>query len=117
MDFKTIVRLETPILYLASKGSVSLRLLYKLGFLAVRYRANIFVTHMLGSAVYASLLGLVLRRPVIAIFHGALDFREPGRFASMKRWLLGLSHVRVVAVSSGVKDALVDWGVSEAGSM
>lgn len=106
--------LGTPIVYLASKGSVSLRLLWKLGILAIQSKANVFVTHLLGSAVYASLLGLLLRRPVIAIFHGALDFREPGRFASIKRWLLGLSHVRIVAVSSGVKDALAAWGICEA---
>ena len=108
---KQLSVLGTPIVYLASKGSVSLRLLWRLGFLAIQSRANVFVTHMLGSAVYASLLGMLLRRPVIAIFHGALDFREPGRFASTKRWLLGLSHVRIVAVSSGVKDALAAWGI------
>jgi glycosyltransferase involved in cell wall biosynthesis len=103
--------LQTRIVYLPSKGSLSFRFLWKLGVTAKIFRANVLVAHLLGSAVYAAIMGLFLRRPVIAIFHGALDFSDPGRFARLKCWLLSRRHVRIVAVSAGVRDALVAWGV------
>lgn len=103
--------LRSEVRFVASRGSFSSRLLATLVGLMRQSRANIMVVHLLGSAAYAALTGLLLRRPVIAVFHGALDFEAPGRMSALKRWLLGLGHVHVVAVSAGVKEALVAWGL------
>ncbi len=103
--------LRSEVRIVASRGSFSSRLLRTLMDLMRQSRANIMVVHLLGSAAYAALTGLLLRRPVIAVFHGALDFEAPGRMSALKRWLLGLGHVHVVAVSVGVKEALVAWGL------
>ena len=103
--------LRSEVRFVASRGSFSRRLLTTLMELMRQSRANIMVVHLLGSAAYAALTGLLMRRPVIAVFHGALDFEAPGRLSGLKRWLLGLGHVHVVAVSAGVKEALVAWGL------
>lgn len=103
--------LRSEVRFVASRGSFSSRLLTTLIDLMRQSRANIMVVHLLGSAAYAALTGLLLRRPVIAVFHGALDFESPGRMSALKRWLLGRGHVHVVAVSAGVKEALVAWGL------
>jgi glycosyltransferase involved in cell wall biosynthesis len=103
--------LRSEVRFVASRGSFSRQLLVALIQLVRQSRANIMVVHLLGSAVYAAVAGLLVRRAVIAVFHGALDFDAPGRMSGLKRWLLGLPHVHVVAVSASVKDALVAWGL------
>ena len=82
--------LRSEVRFVASRGSFSSRLLATLVGLMRQSRANIMVVHLLGSAAYAALTGLLLRRPVIAVFHGALDFEAPGRMSALKRWLPGV---------------------------
>jgi glycosyltransferase involved in cell wall biosynthesis len=103
--------ISTPVRHIASKGSASVRLVGSLIATARRFGANVIIAHLLGSAVYAAIVGWLLRCPVIAVFHGALDIEQPGRFASVKKRLLGMRHVSIVAVSDSVKDALVSWGI------
>ena len=97
-----------------SRGSFNLRFMRQLARVATATEANVIVAHLLGSAVYAAIVARVLGIRVVAIFHGALDFRDPGRFAGVKRWLLQSRHVQVVAVSEGVREALASWGISQA---
>ena len=70
-------------------------------------------THLLGSAVYGALVGLVTRKPVVAVMHGPTDLRAPGRLAFVKRWLLKHGCSALVAVSTSTRDALIDFGIPE----
>jgi glycosyltransferase involved in cell wall biosynthesis len=69
-------------------------------------------SHLLGSCVYAGMLGLGLSLPVLGVFHGPTDFRSPGHFAAAKRWLIRRGVRRFIAVSRGTLDALAAFGVA-----
>ena len=97
-----------------SKGSFNIALAYRIYSLMRQRRGALIHAHLLGSGVYAAAVGLVLRRPVIAVFHGASDLADSGVMIAVKRWLLRRSHVTVVAVSGAVQQALLDWGLTEA---
>lgn len=97
--------------FLPAKGRLSLTLVGLLVGLARSSRASLIHAHLLGASVYAALAGALLRLPVIAVFHGATDLHSPGSMTRMKRWLLTREHVRIVAVSDAVRDALAEWGI------
>jgi glycosyltransferase involved in cell wall biosynthesis len=98
-------------LFLKSRGALNLRYLAGLARLARRHGARLIHSHLLGSNVYSAIAGRLLGLPVIAVFHGATDLRDIGRFNSIKRWWLRQPHVRVVAVSQGVRAELERWGL------
>jgi glycosyltransferase involved in cell wall biosynthesis len=107
-------RLRTLAIDLAildSHGVVSLRYLAGLLRLATVHRAQLIHSHLLGSNVYCAIVGRLLRLPVIAVFHGATDLHDAGRLATVKRRLLNQSHVRLIAVSEGVRADLERWGL------
>jgi glycosyltransferase involved in cell wall biosynthesis len=68
-------------------------------------------THLLGSAVYGALVGLLTRTPVVAVMHGPTDVRVPGSMPFVKRWLLK-QCAALVAVSTSTRDALVEFGIA-----
>ena len=96
---------------LAARGSLNVGYLWKLIRTARRHRVQLIHTHLLGSAVYGALVGLVTRTAVIAVLHGPTDLRSLGRLASLKRWLLTHACSAVVAVSSSTREALVAFGL------
>jgi glycosyltransferase involved in cell wall biosynthesis len=103
--------LEVQPVFLRSRGAMNLRYLGGLSRLASRHRARLIHSHLLGSNVYSAIVGRLHGIPVIAVFHGATDLREAGRFNSIKRWWLRRPHVSVVAVSQGVRAELERWGL------
>src|ERR1700733_11721411 len=58
---------------LAARGSLNLNYLWKLIVTVRRHKIRLIHTHLLGSAVYGALVGLVTRTPVIAVLHGPTD--------------------------------------------
>ena len=98
---------------LAARGSLNFGYLLSLIGIARRQRVRLIHTHLLGSAVYGALLGLITRTAVIAVLHGPTDLRKLGRLAGVKRWLLRHACSVVVAVSSSTRDALLAFGLPE----
>ncbi len=94
-----------------ARGSLNIAYLRELVRLARQNDVQLIHTHLLGSAVYGALLGLLTRRPVIAVMHGPHDFRTAGRFPGLKRWLLGHACRKVVAVSASTREAMIDFGI------
>ena len=97
--------------FLPAKQGMSLALARGLVSLSRQTRANLIHSHLLGASVYAALTGLLLRLPVIAVFHGATDLRSGGSLPGIKRWLLTRPHVQIVAVSEAVRASLLAWGI------
>jgi len=99
---------------LNARGSLNFSYLRALVRLARQQRVRLIHTHLLGSAVYGALVGLITRIPVISVFHGPTDLRNVGRLAGMKRWLLRHGCSNVVAVSSSTHEALRQFGLPAA---
>lgn len=89
-----------------SKGSVNFTYLRKLVAIAKAERCQILTGHLHGPAIYCSLAGLALARPVVSVFHGQSDVSEQGRLAWLKRLSLRLGTNRMVFVSGRLKDTL-----------
>jgi glycosyltransferase involved in cell wall biosynthesis len=96
---------------LAARGSVNVSYLRRLLKVARGHRVRLIHTHLLGSAIYGALLGLITRTPVIAVLHGPTDLRDLGKMAGLKRWLLAHACSVVVAVSTSTRDALLTFGL------
>lgn len=93
---------------LAASGSFDWRYLLKLIKLIRREKVDIIQSHLLGSNVYTCLAGLLTRTPVIATFHGAVDIGENERFKGVKFSLINSGAKYVVAVSSSLKNNIVN---------
>jgi glycosyltransferase involved in cell wall biosynthesis len=100
----------TPVV-LPAKGSLHLSYLKTLIRTIRRDRVRLIHTHLLGSAVYGALAGLITRTPVLAVLHGPTDLRQLGRLAGLKRWLLKHGCAAVVAVSTSTQEALEGLGI------
>jgi glycosyltransferase involved in cell wall biosynthesis len=99
---------------LSPKGSFKVSYLRALVRLIRRERIRLIHTHLLGSAVYGALAGLITRTPVIAVIHGPTDLQCPGNLVSLKRLIVARSCSAIVAVSSGTREALEAFGVEAA---
>jgi len=97
---------------LAARGSVNVSYLRQLLKVSRAHRVRLIHTHLLGSAIYGALLGLITRTPVIAVLHGPTDLRDLGKMAGLKRWLLAHACSVVVAVSTSTRDALLAFGLA-----
>jgi glycosyltransferase involved in cell wall biosynthesis len=101
-----------PVL-LDARGSMNVKYLRALLALGRREKVRLIHTHLLGSAVYGALLGMLLRCPVLAVIHGPTDLKGVGSFAGVKRWLLRKRCSAIVAVSTSTRAALIDFGIPE----
>ena len=81
-----------------AKGSFNLR--YLLGLIRIirKEKIGVIQSHLFGSNVYCCLAGLVTRTPVIATFHGSVDF-EGERFVSGKFFIINQLASHIVLVS------------------
>jgi glycosyltransferase involved in cell wall biosynthesis len=94
-------------LVLQSHGTGNLRYLARLHRAVRRSRAQLVHTHLLGSAVYASLAVAPLGVPVVATFHGLPDFPGDGRLLRLKLGLIWRGRNRVVFVSDSLRATIM----------
>lgn len=95
----------TPIL-LDAKGSFNWRYLLALRKIIKSEKVDLIQSHLLGSNVYSSLVGLLTRKPVITTFHGSVDVSETERFLGLKFGLINKGASRIVAVSNNLRDEI-----------
>ena len=93
----------TPIL-LNSKGSFNLRYLWQLRKLIKREGVDLIQSHLLGTSVYCSLVGLMTGRPVISTFHGSVDVGENERLKGLKFAAINAGASLIVAVTDSLLD-------------
>ncbi len=95
-----------PVL-LDSKGSFNLRYLWQLRKIIRQQGVDLIQSHLLGTSVYCSLVGLLTGKPVIATFHGAVDVGENERLKSLKFAAINAGASRIVAVTDSLLDDIV----------
>lgn len=86
-------------LIVPAKGSFNLRYLRALIGIVRERRIDLIHSHLLGANVYCSLVGLATRRPVVATFHGAVDFAATERFRRAKLAIVDRGAAKIVFVS------------------
>lgn len=96
-----------PIL-LDSKGSFNLRYLWQLRELIKREGVDLIQSHLLGTSVYCSLVGLMTRKPVISTFHGSVDVGENERLKGLKFAAINAGASRIVAVTDSLLDDITN---------
>mgnify|MGYP001468500989 CR=1 FL=1 len=92
---------------LDSKGSFNLGFIKQMCRIVKANKINLIQSHLLGSNVYASIIGLLTRRPVVATYHGMVDVAPNERFKALKLAFMrhGISHF--VAVSQSLKNKIM----------
>lgn len=88
------------------KGSLNVRFLAALIRVARRNRVTHIQSHLLGSNVYTSLAGLMLRIPVVTTFHGHVDISEKERFRNAKLAIIRAGARHVVSVTEDLKQSI-----------
>jgi len=73
-------------------------------------RVCLIQAHLLGSSLYAAIVGLITRVPVVSTFHGMVDIRGLGRLTGLKKALLKAGSTQFVAVSKRLKEDLAQQG-------
>ena len=94
---------------LNAAGRFNFSYLRELINLVRREGVDLICTHLLGSAVYGSLAGLVCRKPVVCIFHGQSDVKSVDRIGWLKRLAIRWSARRVVFVSTTLRNSQGKW--------
>ena len=92
---------------LDAKGSFNWRYLLSIYKLIKLEKVDLIQSHLLGSNVYAALIGLITRVPVIATFHGAVDIGDKERFKGLKFGAINVGAARVVAVSENLRQDII----------
>lgn len=94
-------------LFMDNKGSFNLRYLTRLVALINRENVDLIQSHLLGSNVYSSLAGLITRKPVVATFHGAVDFEKKNKLSGMKYRAINAGSDNVIAVSDELRNDIL----------
>jgi glycosyltransferase involved in cell wall biosynthesis len=90
-----------------AKGSFNWRFLKNMVALVRREKVDLIQSHLLGSNVYCSLAGLLTHTPVVATFHGAVDFAGEGRLKGLKYMAINAGTSAIVAVSKSLMDEML----------
>ena len=95
-------------LFMDAKGSFNWRYLADLVSLIRQEGVDVIQSHLLGSNVYCSLAGLITRKPVVATFHGAVDFGGKERLKGVKYSTINAGANSIVAVSGSLRQEILD---------
>ena len=87
-----------PIL-MPAKGSFNVKFVWSLLKLVRANRVALIQSHLLGSNVYAAIVGILSTVPVVATYHGMVDVSPNERFKRAKHWVMqrGISHYVTVS--------------------
>lgn len=88
------------------KGSLNLKFLFEMFSIIRKEKVTHIQSHLLGSNVYTSIMGLFTRLPVTATFHGHVDISPNERFRNAKLALIKMGARHVVSVTEDLKNTI-----------
>ena len=89
-----------------ARGSFNLRYLRQIAGIAHEVDADLICAHLYGSAIYASMVGIIHSIPVVSVFHGGPDISTGDRFTSIKSSIVRRGSRQVVFVSESLREKL-----------
>lgn len=96
-------------IFINSKGSFNFKYLFNLARHAKKLNIDIIHSHLFGSNVYCSLIGLFLRIPVISTFHGYVDTDKADNLLKLKFKIIGAGSKKIVFVSEHLKKYFLNY--------
>jgi glycosyltransferase involved in cell wall biosynthesis len=100
-------RLGIQTIFKDCKGSLNISFLKALIHIVKTEKVDLIQSHLLGSNVYASIAGLITRKPVISTFHGFVDISNKERFRLAKFLLIKMGASKTVAVTDQIAEMLI----------
>jgi glycosyltransferase involved in cell wall biosynthesis len=94
-----------------AKGSFAVGFLRQLMQLVKKHQVDIIQSHLLGSNVYAAMVGMLTRTPVVATYHGMVDVNPNERFRLFKNKVMRWGIKRYVAVSQRLLKNIQERGL------
>lgn len=88
------------------KGSLNIKFLSEMFSIIRKEKVTHIQSHLLGSNVYTSIIGLFTRLPVTATFHGHVDISPDERFRNAKLALIKMGARHVVSVTEDLKNTI-----------
>jgi glycosyltransferase involved in cell wall biosynthesis len=89
-----------------ASGSFNIRYLSSLVRLIRHTGTDLVLAHLYGSAIYASLAGLLTGVPVVSVLHGQSDVNPRERFGSAKAAIVRAGSRRIVCVSENLREEI-----------
>ena len=102
-----------PLLINSQRG-FDLGFLRQIARIVRSHRIDLIHTHLLTTSVYGGAVGRLLRVPVVATYHGVVDFNSA--YLSVKRRVVGLAVSRIVFVSDHLRQQIAagaDFGLAK----
>ena len=90
-------------LIIDSKGAFNFKYLWNLIKSVKKHKIQVIHSHLLGSNVYCSLVGLILKIPVISTFHGYVDANRHDRLLHFKFRIIKSGSKKIIFVSEHLK--------------
>lgn len=90
------------------KGSINFGFLKFLITLIQKEKIDLIQSHLLGSNVYASIAGIITRKPVLSTFHGFVDISSSERFRLAKFLSIKFGSSAIIAVTDQIKEMLIE---------
>lgn len=91
----------------APEGSINISYLWELIKIVRKEGIRIIHAHLFGASIYSSMVGILLRVPVISTIHGSADISLNERYINIKKALLVYGSSRIIAVSKTLKKQLL----------
>jgi len=91
-----------------TQGSFNWRYLRSLISIIRREKVDLIQSHLFGSNVYCSIAGLLTGKPVVSVFHGAVDISLKERFLALKISAINAGASRIIAVSERLRESIVE---------
>ena len=96
---------------ISTKGSFDFKFLSSLVQFIKDKKIDLIHSHLLGANLYASLAGIITRKPVISTFHGIVDIgRNQGTLNFLKGKIISFGSSKIVCVSKSLQKKLVSEG-------
>lgn len=102
-----LVRNGIKPIYIRSRGSFSVRYLSQIIDIVRKHKIDIIQSHLIGSNVYCSIVGILCRVPVISTIHGFVDTDKHDSISKLRFLLMNYGSKRIVFVSNQLKDHFI----------
>lgn len=106
--YEELARRNLAPIIVPCNGSFAFGYIWQLIKLIKQHKIQLIQSHLLGSNVYSSIIGLICRIPVVATYHGMVDVSPNERFRQLKMWVMQRGISRYISVSNKLAEKIAE---------